>query len=103
MGAALPASTAEEVLQQLADIIKDVEDSLTAIPYDPSNWQNDGRIYPPQADNERDVPDRPGMRRYRARLHNVYIGENGSIEIQRLDGIVELAKPGADGRGVWDL
>jgi hypothetical protein len=103
MEAALPASTAEEVLQQLADIIKDVEDSLTTIPYVPSDWQNDGRIYPPQADSKRRVPDRPAVKRYRTRRHSVYIGENGSIEIQRLDGTIEVAKSGADGRGVWDL
>ncbi len=103
MEAALPASTAEEVLRQLADIIDDVENSLTAIPCDPTSWRNDGRIYPPQADSEWDVPERPAVKRYRTFRHNVYIGENGSIEVQRLDATVEFAKPGADGRGVWDL
>lgn len=97
------ASTASEALRQLADIINAVEDAWTEIPFDPASWRHDGRIYPPQADNEREVEGRPTLRRYRSLKHNTYIGGNGAIEIQRLDGTVEFSKPGADGRGVWDL
>jgi hypothetical protein len=31
------------------------------------------------------------------------VGENGSLQIVTLNGIVEMGKPGADGRGVWEL
>lgn len=98
-----PATTAEEAFQQLADIMNDVEDALTAIPYNPENWRSDGRIYPPQPDSEREVGTHPGVRRYRSVGHSTFIASNGAIEIRRIDQTVEFAKAGADGRGVWDL
>jgi hypothetical protein len=97
-----PAQTGSEVFAQLANIMNEVEDR-TGIPFEPRRWQTDGRMYPPQDDSWRSVPDHPQVRRFRSRAHNIYIGANGSISIVRLDDTVELAKPGADGRGVWDL
>lgn len=93
----------EDTLRQLAAIINAVEDEMHGAPYAPANWAEDGRIYPPMHDNRRPVEGRPGLFRYRASKHHVYIGENGAIEIRRLDGTMEVSRPGADNRGVWDL
>jgi hypothetical protein len=98
-----PAASRDEALTQLTNILNAVEDELTTIPYDPSRWLNDGRLYPPQPDSIREVPASPGVRRFRSRTHNTFIGGNGAMEIVRMDGTVELRKPGADGRGVWEL
>jgi hypothetical protein len=97
------ATTAEEALAQFSSILNEVEDELTAIPYDPENWQADGRLYPPQPDSARSVPGHPLVVRYRSRMHNTFIGANGSIEVQGIDGSVHFQKSGADGRSVWHL
>jgi hypothetical protein len=103
LAAAPFASTYEEARGQHSNILNEVEDALTGIPYDLSRWETDGRMYPPQDDNLRKVPGQPHVRRFRHFGHNTYIGDNGSIEITRLDGTVEFQKYGADGRGVWEL
>lgn len=96
-----PAATDEEALQQLADIITSVEDQFTSIPNNPTRWQNDGRLYPPQVDSRRDVSQAPSVKRYRSRGHNTFIGVNGAIEIQDISGHVLLSKSGWNGRTVW--
>jgi hypothetical protein len=101
--AAPGAGTFEEVMKQLINILNAVEDELTGTPNDPANWQQDHRLYPPQPDAMRDVPEHPHVQRFRSRRHNVYVGDNGSVEIVALSGRVELRKPGLDGRGVWEL
>jgi hypothetical protein len=73
---------------------------MTSIPFDPSNWQNDGRMYPPQWDSLRAVPGRSDVRRFRSKAHNTLIGANGAIEIRDLSGRTVFTKPGADGRTV---
>jgi hypothetical protein len=100
LGAAAPASTFDEAFRQLSDILNAVEDDMTSIPYDPDNWQNDGRMYPPQLDNLRSVPGRSDVRRFRSKAHNTLIGDNGAIEIRDLSGHLIFSKPGADGRTV---
>ncbi len=73
---------------------------MTTIPFDPTNWQNDGRMYPPQMDSLRTVPGRDDVRRFRSKAHNTLVGDNGAIEIRDLSGRPILAKPGVDGRTI---
>ena len=100
LGAAPAAASFDEAFRQLGDILNAVEDELTSIPSDPANWQNDGRMYPPQPDSRRAVPGRPDLARFRSKAHNTLIGANGAIEIRDLAGRAILAKSGADGRGI---
>jgi len=80
-----------------------VEDELTTIPNNPDAWTNDGRMYPPQSDNERTSPSRD-VRRFRSRKHYTDIGRNGAIRITALDGQPILVdKAGLDGKKVDQL
>jgi hypothetical protein len=101
--AAPGAGPFDEALAQLARILDAVEDELSGVPNIPENWRHDGRMYPPQMDHMRPVSGHPRVQRFRTAGHNIFIGENGSLQIVALDGTVELEKPGADGRGVWEL
>jgi hypothetical protein len=92
--AALAGSVAE-ALALISNILNDVEDEMTGIPYAPEKWQEDGRMYPPQADSIHPAADRPGFIRLRSRAHNTFIGEDGAIEIFDLEGNVVVSKPGA--------
>lgn len=83
--------------------MNDVEDQLSGVPFHPENWQTDGRLYPPQEDNKHLVLGHPEVSRYRTVAHNVFIGSNGSIEVQTLRGHVLFQKLGADGRHVWQI
>lgn len=103
LSAAPNAATIDEALQQVVTIMNAVEAELTGAPNHPPNWREDGRMYPPQMDNMRPVPEHPRVKRFRTAGHNIFIGENGSLQIVALNGVVELEKPGADGRGVWEL
>jgi len=96
------AASLSEALQQIAEILNRIEDRHSGIPFDPEHWMSDGRLYPPQHDAERLVPDHPNVRRFRSRQHNTFIGNNGAIEIQDLTGEVLLAKRGENRKGVWN-
>lgn len=74
MDAAEAVDSFDDVYHLLSDLLNAVEDELTSIPYDPANWQTDGRMYPPQLDNLRDVAGRPAVKRFRSRAHNTFIG-----------------------------
>jgi hypothetical protein len=104
LSAAPPAKTFEEAYIQLFNILNEVEDEMTSVPYDPENWQSDGRLYPPLRDSIRSVPAHPSVKRFRSRGHNTFIGDNGSIEIQVVSSKVTVfSKSGDDGRKVWEL
>lgn len=104
LAAAPAARTFAEMRRQLDDVLNEVENQLTGIPYDPRLWQTDGRLYPVQDDNVHDVEGHPRVSLLRARGSLIYIGENGAIEIQDVvSGGVEFSKPGSDGCGVWEL
>jgi hypothetical protein len=103
LAAAQPASSAEEALDLLGLALNTIEDEHSGVEFNPKPWKDDGRMYPPQEDNRRAVPDRLSLRRYRSAKHNTFIGINGSIQIQDLDGKVVLEKPGRDGRQTDDL
>lgn len=101
LDAAEPASSAEGALELVSQMLNAVEDELTDIPFDPSSWMDDGRLYPPQADSAFRVPDHPDLIRYRNRDHNTIVSKWGAIEIRTASGEVILEKPGASGKGVW--
>jgi hypothetical protein len=101
--AAAAASSAEEALALLGRILNGVEEEHSGVEDKPRSWKDDGRMYPPQEDNRRNVPNHPELRRYRSARHNTFIGRNGAIRIQDLDGKVLLDKPGRDGRKAHEI
>ena len=92
--AAPKVATPEEAFDLMASTLNAVEDELTGIPFAPDQWRSDGRMYPPQSDAERDIPELPGWRRYRNKGHNTLIGPMGQIEINDLDGNCLIRKSG---------
>jgi hypothetical protein len=101
--AAPPANSADEALALLGLTLNTVEDEHSGIEFNPTPWKDDGRMYPPQEDNRRAVPDRPSLRRYRSAKHNTFIGTNGSIRIETVDGETLLDKRSEDGRRTHEL
>jgi hypothetical protein len=116
-----PCPTGQAAREQLANALNEVEDELTPFPYDPADLDPDNRrkatdrMYPVQDDNVNDVAGHPKVKQLTSAGEQVFIGENGAIEIRskrRADGSLAvpattgqllLARPGLDGRGVWDL
>ena len=95
----LPAAAGfEEAWTQISRTLNQVEDEMSGVPYDPSKWQTDDRLYPPQRDSERAFSGYPKVRRFRSLKHNTLIGENGSIEIRTLTNQIVFSKAGADGK-----
>jgi len=94
------AGSHDEALALLSETLNEVEDEFTEIPYWPEHWQTDGRMYPPEEDNAREVDGRPDVIRYRHKGHNTFIRDNGAIEIRDLAGNILFAKRSANGQGV---
>jgi hypothetical protein len=94
------ARSKDEAFEQLSRTLNAVEDEFTDIPFEPGNFQTDGRMYPPQADSEREVAGRMDIIRFRSRGHNTFIRDNGAIEIRHIEGTVMFSKHGYDGLGV---
>lgn len=97
------ASTADEAFDLLAQTLNAVEDEYSGVPFRPENWRTDGRLYPPQEDSRVKFSERPSLRKYRNKGHYNFIGINGSIRIETLEGDVLLDKSGQDGRKTHDL
>ena len=96
------ARTLEDAFELVCQTLNCVEDELSSIPYDLTKSASDGRLYPPVWEELTDVTGHPNVKRYRHRWHFTYFGANGSIEfVEVRSGNVFHAKPGFDGRGVW--
>jgi hypothetical protein len=95
------ASCFDEAYAQVCDILNEVENEMTSIPFDPPNWRIDGRMYPPQMDYAKLVDGRPDVTRFRSLRHSSFIAANGAIEIRTDTDIVICSKPGADGQTVF--
>jgi hypothetical protein len=101
--AAPKATSAEEALVLLGNVLNGVEDESSGVPFNPSLWESDGRMYPPQEGSRRQIQGTAFLWQYRSVGHQTFIGENGSIRIETLNGKMLLDKPGADGRKTRDL
>lgn len=103
LSAADPAADAEEAFLLISRILNEVEDEYSGVTFDPENWKDDGRLYPPLKDNARPVNGRPDLTRYRSRGHNTFIRENGAIGIRALGGELIFEKAGKDGIPIGSL
>ena len=85
----------------LAETMNRIEEAHSGVPYDPENWMTDGRMYPPQDDQEKVSPI-AGTSMFFSLKHRIWIGANGAVRIERRlppnPGFVELDKPGSDGK-----
>lgn len=104
-GLAPGSSSFDEALALIRRIMNEVEDELSGIAMNPKPTlqTDDGRMYPPMDDMIFEIPGRPTVKRCRSRRHRIFIGNNGAIEIQSLEGVIEFSKLGADGRSIDDL
>jgi hypothetical protein len=90
----------EEAFDLIASLLNAAEDEMSGKPFNPSKWDSDGRIYPPQTDNRRTVSEMSGVARYRSKNHNIWIGSNGAISIEEIKGQCLIEKPGLDGQKI---
>lgn len=85
----------------LEDILNRIEEAHSGVPFDPEKWMTDGRMYPPQEDQEKVSPI-AGTSLFFSFKHRIWIGDNGAVRIERRIqpnlGLVELDKPGIDGK-----
>jgi len=98
-----PFSTLDQAYTALVSTLEEVEDEMTGIENDPSRWQSDGRLYPPQQDHWVPEAGHPDITRMRTRRHYVLISATGALEIQDIrTGSVVFSKADSNGRKVWD-
>lgn len=95
LASASPVNSHAEALLLVAQILNDVENEFTSIPYNPSAWHEDNRMYPPQPDNARDEGE--GLTRYRSKGHNTLIHSSGAIRLDTIGGICLLNKAAQNG------
>jgi hypothetical protein len=82
----------------IATILNAIEDEHSGVAANPSAWQSDGRMYPPQSDMARPSTEWPSVMVYRSRSRRTLIGTNGAFAITDLaTGLVPIEKPGSDG------
>ena len=81
LAAALPATNEQDALRIIGEVMNAVEDEMTDIPFDPSQWEVDGRMYPPQVDKRSPMAGMPGLYRYKTRRHWVIISDRGDVAI----------------------
>jgi hypothetical protein len=96
------ARNISEAREQLERTLNQVEDEMTGIAYDPTQWQSDGRMYPPQDDSLR-LTRNPAVLCFRSKGHRTYIAQGGAIEIHEVFGKVVFSKSGSDGKTIADL
>jgi hypothetical protein len=91
-----PATTAEEALARVRDVLNEVENIYSGIPRTdppPPIGQTDGRLYPPLDDNVKRLAD--GGIKAQTKGHSIVIGPNGSITIMNgVTGQIEFRQPG---------
>lgn len=77
-----------------------IEDAHSGAPFNPANWMNDGRMYPPHDDFEQPCP-LAGAALFHSFGHAIWFAANGAIRIEGRrrwnKGAIDLDKPGADG------
>jgi hypothetical protein len=99
LGQAPAASTAAAGFRLVCETLNAVEDEHSGVPYNPSAWLDDGRLYPPQDDHARALSD--GVTVYRHRAHKTFVGANGAIVIWDITRrAVVFSKRGEDGKAV---
>jgi hypothetical protein len=95
---ATPVASFEEAWALVVSTLNAVEDEFSGVPYDPSQWRSDGRLYPPDFDFEQ-VCDIEGVRLFFSKGHQVFIADNGAIKImpRKFASQPLIDKPGNDG------
>ena len=95
LAAAPPAASAQEALALVCRLIQEVEEEFCLLPrQEPAPRQPAGRMYPPQADMIRTLPD--GVIQARTIGHMIYCRPDGSIAIcRRKSSLPSLEKTGA--------
>jgi len=94
LAAAPPARNAEEAMNLVCRIIEEVEDELCPLPREvPPPERFSGRMYAPQADRIRRLPN--GQLVANARHHRIYCQPDGAINIMYMPGRQSvMTKPG---------
>lgn len=95
-----PAQDRAAARALVAETMNRIEDAHSGVPFDPAQWMNDGRLYPPHDDYEQASPVVDAAL-FHSLGHRIWFGDNGAIRIEVRKGAhtgrVELDKPGVDG------